>query len=236
MININRLVKNYGRFEVLKNIDLSIEKGKINYIVGPNGSGKSTLIKIILGLVKPTGGEVFIGEHKINSDSDYRSKIGYMPQAASFPENLKVREVIEMVKDLRNHKSDFDLDLTEKFRLEREMRKKLCDLSGGTRQKVNAAIAFMFNPELLILDEPTAGLDPVSSSILKDKIIKERNAGKTIILTSHILSELEELADNVIFLLEGRIYFYGTLSKLILTTEQKNLERAIASIMNGAPV
>lgn len=236
MINIKRLVKNYGRLEVLKQIDLSIEKEKINYVVGPNGSGKSTLIKIILGLVKPTCGEVFINEQKINCDSIYRSKIGYMPQTASFPENLKVREIIKMVKDLRNQKHDFDLELSERFRLDRELGKKLCDLSGGTRQKVNAAIAFMFNPELLILDEPTAGLDPVSSSILKDKIIKEKNSGKTIILTSHILSELEELADNVIFLLEGRIYFHGTLSKLILTTEQKNLERAIASIMNGAPV
>jgi Cu-processing system ATP-binding protein len=231
MITIDNLNKWFGAFEVLKGISAEIQKGSITYLVGPNASGKTTLIKSILGLVKPTRGTIILDGEKLNGNFSYRKKIGYMPQTASFPENLTVEEIINMIKDFRETSTTYDEELIDKFSLHKEFKKRLKNLSGGTRQKVNACIAFLFNPEIMILDEPTAGLDPVSSSILKDKILSEHKNGKTIIFTSHFLSELEELAEQVIFLLEGQIRFNGTKDKLINSTDKHNLERAIASIM-----
>ncbi|MBZ0179796.1 MAG: ABC transporter ATP-binding protein [Melioribacteraceae bacterium] len=231
MITISQLHKSYGLLNVLKGIDLKISEGKITYIVGPNGSGKTTLIKILLGLVKNYSGRIYVNGNEIDGESSYRSQIGYMPQHASFPENLTVKHVFELVKELRNRYEDLDEELIAKFYLSKEMNKRVKTLSGGTLQKVSAALAFLFKPSILILDEPTAGLDPVSSSILKDKIKIENNAGKTILFTSHIVSELEDLAENIIFLLDGNIYFNGSLDNLIVHTGEHNLERSIASVM-----
>ncbi|MBU2494268.1 MAG: ABC transporter ATP-binding protein [Bacteroidetes bacterium] len=233
MIEINSLNKNYGSLNVLKNINLNLAEGKITYLVGPNGSGKTTLIKSILGLVKKYDGSILVNGELLNGGSGYRKDIGYMPQSASFPENLTVRNIFEMVKDLRNNTENMDEELISKFNLKNEMNKRLKNLSGGTVQKVSAALAFLFNPSILILDEPTAGLDPVSSGILKDKIIKENGAGKTILFTSHIMSELEDLAQNIVFILEGKICFEGPLNSLINLTGEKNLERSVASVMMG---
>lgn len=233
MITISGLNKNFGSLEVLRNLNLEIKKGTITYLVGPNASGKTTLIKSILGLVKPDSGSIYIDSEKLNGNYSYRSKIGYMPQIANFPDNLTVTEIIKMIKNLREDYKSYDEELIEMLKLGSEFNKRLKNLSGGTKQKVNAVIAFLFYPEILILDEPTAGLDPVSSSILKDKIIKENKHGRTIIFTSHILSELEELAEDVIFLLEGESRFQGTRKDLINSTGKQNLERSIASIMTG---
>lgn len=233
MIKIDNLSKKFGSLDALKNVSVEISEGSITYLVGPNASGKTTLIKSILGLVKPTNGEIHLDGEKLNGNYSYREKIGYMPQIASFPENLTVGEIINMIKDFRENIKIYDEELIEKLNLQKEFNKRLKNLSGGTRQKVNACVAFLFYPEILILDEPTAGLDPVSSSILKDKIIQENKNGKTIIFTSHILSELEELAEQVIFLLEGEVRFNGTIGNLINSTDKQNLERAIASIMSG---
>ena len=184
-------------------------------------------------MVKPSSGEITIDSTKLNGNFDYRKEIGYVSQIANFPENLTVDETFRMVKDLRNEVKNLDEELISSFQLEISFNKRLKTLSGGTKQKVNVAVAFLFNPKIIILDEPTAGLDPAASSILKDKILKENKNGKTIIFTSHILSEMEELAQNVVFLLEGKIFFNGTINDLILSTGQQNLERAIASIMKS---
>ncbi len=112
------------------------------------------------------------------------------------------------------------------------MNKPLKTLSGGTRQKVNVILSLMFDPELLILDEPTAGLDPVSSSLFKDRILEEKQKGKTIIITSHIMSEIQEMADTILYLLDGQIFFDGPVDELIKQSGEKNLERAIAKMMS----
>ncbi len=234
MIKTESLYKKYGTLEALKSIDVSIKKNKLTYIVGPNGSGKTTFIKCILGLVKPNSGNIFVNDIKLNGVFNYRKEIGYMPQIASFPENLTVKEVIKLLKEIRNCEAALDEELIMLLNLEREFEKRIKNLSGGTKQKLNAVIAFMFNPQILILDEPSAGLDPVSSSILKDKILKEKNNGKTILFTSHILSELEELAEEIIFLLEGSVCFAGRKDDLISITNERNLERAIANLMLGS--
>lgn len=229
MIRIKDLHKSYGSVDALQYVSLEIEKGTITYLIGPNASGKTTLIKLILGLIKPTKGEIYVNGIKLNGDYKYREIIGYMPQVANFPDNLIVKEIFNMLKELRNNNSDLDEELIESFGLQKEFDKQIKNLSGGTRQKLNASIAFMFNPEILILDEPTAGLDPLSCSILKEKIKKENQIGKTIIFTSHILSELEELATNFVFLLDGKI----VLSKKKEEIQKSNIEDVIISFMKG---
>jgi len=233
MIKTEKLYKKYGTLEALKSLDVVIKSNKLTYIVGPNGSGKTTFIKSILGLVKPTSGNLFVDGTKLNGIYQYRKNIGYMPQIASFPENLCVKEVLNLLKEIRSETVKYDEELIHLLSLEREYDKRIKNLSGGTKQKLNAAIAFLFDPQLLILDEPSAGLDPVSSSILKDKILRDKKAGKTILFTSHIMSELEELAEEIIFLLEGSVCFSGEKDELISMTGEKNLERAIANLMIG---
>jgi Cu-processing system ATP-binding protein len=231
MISIFSLTKTFGRLEVLRGADLTIERGRVTAIMGPNGAGKTTLIKSILGLTRPDGGRILFDGERVAGDEHYRSRIGYMPQIARFPENLSATELLSMLRSLRGRGARIDDELITRFGLEAELEKPLRTLSGGTRQKVNAVAAFLFDPDVLILDEPTAGLDPVSSSVLKDKILAAREDGKTFILTSHILSELEELADDVAFLLDGVVRYAGPVSDLKKATRQLNLERAVAQMM-----
>jgi Cu-processing system ATP-binding protein len=235
MIEITGLSKRFGALRVLEGLDLRIAPGRVTALVGPNGAGKTTLVKAILGLARPDGGAVVVGGTRVNGDCGYRARIGYMPQIASFPENLTGAELLAMLKDLRGPAATLDEELVERLALADQLGKPMRTLSGGTRQKVNAVAAFLFAPELLILDEPTAGLDPVSSSVLKDKILAERGRGKTFIVASHIMGELEELADDVVVLLDGRLRFAGEVRELALRTRQRTLERAIAQIMVQTP-
>lgn len=231
MIKLSNIIKRYGKLEVLKGIDAEILKGKVTAIVGPNGSGKTTIIKIILGLVKADYGKVFINNEQINGGYLYRNLIGYMPQIASYPENLTVYEVLSMIKDLRNRNDNPEEKLLKEFDLIGEITKPIRTLSGGNKQKLSALISLMFNPEILIFDEPTAGLDPVISSRFKEIVFNEKKKGKTILLTSHIMSEVEELADEIIFLLEGKIYYHGTIINLLLDKGEVKLEKAVAKIL-----
>jgi Cu-processing system ATP-binding protein len=233
MIKINGLKKSYGKLEVLKHVDLDLQQGTVYAIVGPNAAGKTTLIKSLLGLTKADEGSIEINNQMVNGDCSYRNNIGYMPQLAKFPENLTVKEILRLVRDLRNNPEQTDDELISAFKLEKEMHKPVKNLSGGTRQKLSAVIGFLFKPAILILDEPTAGLDPVSSSTLKDKIIAEKKNNKMIIITSHIMSEIEELCDYIIFLLDGSVYFQGTKAMVHKHTQQVNLERAIAILMES---
>ncbi len=231
MIALKNIEKKFGKFHVLKNISLDVQPGKITAIVGPNGSGKTTIIKSILGLVKPESGDILIDDKSIIGEHLYRKNIGYMPQSASFPENLTVREVIKMIADLRNEEINIESNLIEILNLIPEMNKQIKNLSGGNKQKLSAYIALIFNPSIIILDEPTAGLDPVASSNLKQRILEECSNGKTIILTSHIMTEIEELSDNIIFLIDGKIVFDGEVKDLIESSGEHILEKAIANMM-----
>lgn len=225
------LTKRFGRLEVLKGMDLTVKCGRVTAVLGPNGAGKSTLIKCILGLIHPDGGSLTVNGTLVNGDPSYRTELGYMPQQARFPQNLTGREVVRLLRDLRSNTVPEDDELFESFGLVRELDKPVRTLSGGTRQKLNAAVAFMFRPSLLILDEPTAGLDPIASGVLKAKILRARDEGRSILLSSHVLSELEELVDDVVFLLEGRVEFEGPIRRLREATGEPRLERAIARLM-----
>lgn len=232
IITIQGLEKSFGRLKVLHGIDLNISKGRIHALLGPNGSGKSTLVKCLLGLVIPDSGSIKIDNRDIKGNWNYRSQIGYMPQIAHFPENMKVHELIQMVRDIRNQRADeaFYISL---LNYEDSLNKPLKTLSGGTRQKVNATLAMMFDSEILIFDEATVGLDPVSRLKFKNQIRAEREKGKTIILVSHFSNEVEELADDIIFILEGSIRYQGSVQELKDANRENNLELAIAELLEG---
>ena len=231
MIEIQGLRKQYGALQVLDGVDLVIHPGRVTAVVGPNAAGKTTLIKSILGLTHPDAGTILVSGTEIEASGAYRSDIGYMPQIARFPENLTGADLFAMMADLRGDTAPRDEALIESLGLRSQLQKPLRVLSGGTRQKVNAALAFHFSPSMLFLDEPTAGLDPISSSVVKDKIAAERMRGRTFVLTSHVMSELEELADDIAFLIDGRIRFAGAIHDLKKATRQLSLERAIAYVL-----
>jgi Cu-processing system ATP-binding protein len=230
MVTIENLHKKFGKNTVLSGVNLNINEGGIFAILGPNGSGKTTLIKAILGMVIPNQGDISVLGENIKKKSDYRHKIDYLPQIANFPSNLRVKELIKMIKDLRKPTNE-DQSLIQLFKLEPFLDKKLGTLSGGTKQKVNLVLTFMFDSPLVILDEPTTGLDPIALIRLKDLIQAEKVKGKTILITSHIMSFVEEVSDEIVFILEGKIYFKGSIQKLKTKTNQPDFEHAIASIL-----
>ena len=231
MIQINNLNKKFGKLTVLDGLNLDIASGGIFAILGPNGSGKTTLIKSILGMVIPDKGDIKLNGETVLNNWNYRNDINYLPQIANFPANLTVKELIKMVKNLRPKQAS-DKALIELFGLELFLDKKLGNLSGGTKQKVNILLTFMFESDLIILDEPTTGLDPISLIHLKEIINLEREKGKTILITTHIMSFVEEVADEIVFLLDGKIYFKGTSRALKEQTGQTDLEHAIAKLIS----
>ncbi len=234
-IVVEDLYKRFGRNEVLRGVNLKVRPGEITAILGPNASGKTTLMKCILGLVIPTSGKITVMGYDTSKGVGYRRYIGYMPQIARFPENLTVMELINMVKDIRGKEANWEY-YVNLFGLEKFLDRPLSVLSGGTRQKVNTTLAFMFDNAIYMLDEPTVGFDPVASTHFKDEVIKLKKAGKSIVFTSHIMSEVEELADRVVFLLNGKVHFDGTPSRFKEQTGESTLERAIARLMKEAGV
>jgi len=230
MININDLHKSFGKVKVLEGIDLDLKDPGIYAVLGPNGSGKTTMIKCILGMVIPDDGTINVNGSDIRGNWKYRSNIDYLPQIAQFPGNLTVKEILKMIKNLRGQSSS-DQSLIGRFDLHPYMDKKLSNLSGGTRQKVNIVLALMFDCNMMILDEPTTGLDPVSLIQLKELIHEAKERGKIILITSHIMSFVEEVSDEVLFILEGRVRYKGSVEALREQTGQTDLEHAIAKLL-----
>jgi Cu-processing system ATP-binding protein len=230
MIEFKNLHKRFGKLVVLDGLNLEISKGGIFAILGPNGSGKTTLIKCLLGMVIPNKGEIIFDKKSVLRQWEYRNNLNYLPQIANFPPNLTVIELINMVKNLRPKDAN-DEELIELFGLKSFLDKKLGNLSGGTKQKVNVVLTFMFDSELIILDEPTNGLDPIALIHLKEIIQKEKDKGKTILITTHIMSFVDEVAGEIVFLLDGKIYFKGTIEALKKQTNNDNLEHAIANLI-----
>ncbi|MCX5760322.1 MAG: ABC transporter ATP-binding protein [Gemmatimonadetes bacterium] len=232
MIRLQTIRKRFGALDVLQDVSLALRSSAVTALVGPNGSGKTTLIKIVLGLTRADQGTLHVGGQPADEAGDYRRAIGYMPQAAHFPVNLRVGDVLDLVAQLRPGET-VDDDLARAYDMAALKDKFVGTLSGGTKQKVNAVIAFMFRPSLLILDEPTAGLDPLSSNVLKEKVRAVRAEGRTVLVTSHIMTELESLADDVAFLCDGRLRYAGSIADLLRTTDERSLEEAVAALMRA---
>ena len=234
MIIASNVSKKFGKLKVLDNVSVTCNKGECIALIGPNGSGKTTFIKTILGMVVQDSGFITFNGNNILHHFQYREHIGYMPQIGKYPENMTIGHVLSMMKDIRGKKVELDEDLIHSFELYNLINKRMSTLSGGTRQKVSASLAFLFNPAVLILDEPTAGLDPVSSEILKAKIIAEKKKGKLILITSHILSELDDLVTQVIYMQDGQLRFHKSIEALRNETGEEKLNKAIAQIMINA--
>lgn len=234
IIAVEGLKKSFGRLEVLKNVSCSFNAGGVVSILGPNASGKTTLIKSILGMVIPDSGNILFKGRPVLNTYDYKSYIGYMPQIGHYPDNMKIGQLFKMIMDIRQQDAS-DTDLIKTFNLESMYQKTMRTLSGGTLQKVSAALAFMFGPDVLILDEPSAGLDPLAAEALKEKIIAERANGKLILVTSHILSEADEISDNILYLYEGKIKFYKTLPDLKTETGEQKLSKALTRLLSSTP-
>ncbi len=231
MIRFENIQKSFGKLEVLKGIDLEISQAGLIAILGPNGSGKTTLIKSLLGMVLHSGGDILVNGKPIQGEFDYRRELLYLPQIANFPENMKVKELIALLQDLRGTRQTRERELIKLFHLESHLNKKVSTLSGGTLQKVNLTLCLMFEAPLIILDEPSNGLDPVSLYNLKSFLKKEVEKGKFIIMTTHIMSLVEELSQRTIFMLEGDIIFDGTNSQLKENYGGGSLEDSIAQMV-----
>ncbi len=230
-IIINKLQKKYAKKEVLRDVDITIDNKGVYAILGPNGSGKTTLLKSILGLVIPQKGTITIDKKNILNDWKYRRNIAYLPQIAHFPEHLKVNELFKLIESLRKEKGVHLEQLIEKFQMESFLKQKVNTLSGGMKQKVNIVSCLMFETPVIIMDEPTTGLDPLTVSTLKEVLFEEKKKGKAILLTSHIMSFVEEVSEELIFLLEGKVHVYSNIEKLIKEYEKENLEQTLAQIL-----
>ncbi|MBL7846759.1 MAG: ABC transporter ATP-binding protein [Cyclobacteriaceae bacterium] len=233
MIEVRNVNKRFGKLEVLREVNATFQKGGSYAIVGPNGSGKTTLIKSILGMVLPDSGTIEVDGESVRGHWSYRERIGYMPQIGRYPDNIKIGQLLTMIRDLRGTAKATDDELVHELRLDELSDKRMHTLSGGTRQKVSAAISFLFDPAVLILDEPTAGLDPLSVEILKAKILKEKERGKVFLITSHIMSDLDELSSHILYIEEGIVRYDNMIAELKRQTGEEKLGRAIAGMMRN---
>jgi Cu-processing system ATP-binding protein len=233
LVEIRELKKRFGALKALDGVSLAIRPGEITSIVGPNAAGKSTLLKCIVGLVRPDAGEIVIDDVALNGDWAYRGRIGYVPQAPHFPEGLSAEELLCFLARVRGSSPRDGRLLSELFELGPAMRRPLRELSGGTRQKISIVAAAMFDPPILVMDEPTVGLDPVAARRQKQWLRTEKTRGKTVILASHVMAELEELSDRVAFMLDGRVYFDGPPARALANTGESTLEAAIANMIEA---
>ncbi len=232
MIEIKNLTKKFKKFTALNQVNIRFNDGHSVALIGPNGCGKTTLIKCILGLNVVEDGDILVNNESVKEHYLYRKNIGYMPQIGRYPENMTIAQTIQMIKDTRKvSENELDTELLEAFELESIFDKKMRTLSGGTTQKVSAVLAFLFNPGIIILDEPTAGLDPLASEILKNKIIKEKNKGKLIIITSHLLSELDDIVSEIVFMNEGKVIVHQSVEELMTERKTEKISESIISIL-----
>lgn len=228
VVEVRKLVKVYRNGTVaLDGVSLEIERGEIFAILGLNGAGKTTLTKIILGLLKPTAGEVFIFG-KPASQGEWRKKIGYLPESFQAPANWKVKDVLEFLGALSglssSHLKNEISSILEIVDLSDARNKKVKELSKGMLTRLGLAQALIHKPEILFLDEPTEGLDPIGRRKTRELLVKLRNNGVSILLNSHLLSEIELIADRIGILHKGKLLAYGKLKEIMPKDEKYIVE------------
>ena len=239
VIRTSGLTKHYGRVHALDGLDLSVDEGQIHGFLGPNGAGKSTTIRVLLGLARKTGGEASVfGSDPWRDAVALHRRIAYVPGDVSVWPNLSGGESIDLLARLRGASRHDKLYAAEKARLmeafQFDPRKKGRAYSKGNRQKVALVAAFATPAELYVLDEPTSGLDPLMDVMFRREILRVRAAGATVLLSSHIMSEVEQLCDRVSIIRAGRIVESGTLADLRhLTRTEVSFEGTDASVAAG---
>ncbi len=215
IIEVKKLVKKFGQFAALDGLDLSVKPGEVHGFLGPNGSGKSTTIRVLLGILRKTSGQATVlGQDPWNDAVELHRRLAYVPGEVGLWPNLTGGELIDLLCTLRGGTIDTKRrdQLTERFQL--DVRKKFGTYSKGNRQKVALVAALASDVELYIMDEPTSGLDPLMESVFQETIMELKGRGKTILLSSHILAEVEKLCDRVTIIREGRTVESGTLAEL----------------------
>lgn len=231
MIRFEDISKSFGRNKVLTEISFDVEGPGVIAILGPNGSGKTTLIKSFLGMVLPDEGNIYWKGKLIRSRHTYRNEVGYIPQIAHYPENLRVKELLKLIAGFRNKKAEAQA-LIDKFRLHPFLDKRMGTLSGGTMQKVSIVQALMLDCDIYVMDEPTTGLDPLALNTFKKLINDLVEREKTIVLTTHIMSLVEDLATEIVYLLDGNLHFQGAPKTLKDDRGKSSIEDAIADILS----
>jgi ABC-2 type transport system ATP-binding protein len=213
-IRITGLVKHFGAIEAVRGIDVEVHPGEVFGFVGPNGAGKSTTIRCLLDLIRPTSGSIeVLGRAPRRDGVEIRRHIGYVPGELRLPERMTARQLVSSVGRLRG---GLDAGLVDSIatRLQIDLDRPTRDLSSGNRRKVAVLLAFAPRPALLILDEPTSGLDPLMQHEFLALVAEARDAGATVFLSSHVLSEVQRAADRVAVLRAGRIVAEGTVDEL----------------------
>lgn len=214
IVEVKNLHKKFGNFQALDGVNLALDQGEIYGFIGPNGAGKSTTIRILLGILKASEGKATIfGKDAWHDAVEIHKRLAYVPGDVNLWPNLTGGEVIDLFMGLRGgnnkHKRE---ELLERFALDPS--KKCRTYSKGNRQKVALVAAFASDPELFIFDEPTSGLDPLMEQVFQEYVQSAKDAGKTVLLSSHILSEVEKLCDRVGIIRQGKIIESGTLSEM----------------------
>ncbi len=214
-IVVNKLTKYYGKFKALSNVSFNVNQGEVFGLIGPNGAGKSTTMRSMLNFIFPSNGSITI--NGLDSKKDYlkiRSLIGYLPGEFTTYENMTGQEYLKHILHLRKipKKENHVKKLAKRFDL--DLSKKAKNLSKGNKQKIGIIQAFCHDPEILILDEPTSGLDPLKQQVFDDLILENKEKGKTIFISSHVLPEVEMLCDRVAIIKDGKIVAENTMSKL----------------------
>ena len=213
-IRVRGLVKRYGAVEAVRGIDLEVRRGEVFGFVGPNGAGKSTTIRCLLDLIRPTRGSIeVLGQDPRRDGVEARRSIGYVPGELRLPERMTSRQLVASVGRLRGGLDEASVDSIA-HRLQIDLDRPTRDLSSGNRRKVALLLAFAPRPDLLILDEPTSGLDPLMQHEFLALIAEARDAGGTVFLSSHVLSEVQRAADRVAVLRAGKIVIQGTVDEL----------------------
>ncbi len=204
-ITIHNLTKKYGTQTALDSVSFSIQKGEVVGLLGLNGAGKSTLMKSITGAILPDSGEIKVDEFSVlQQPIETKKRIGFLPENNPLYYEMYVREYLKFVADIRNEKNERIEEVIQKVGLSPESHKKIGQLSKGYKQRVGLAQAILSNPEILILDEPTNGLDPNQILEIRE-VIREIGKSKTVILSTHIMQEVEALCSRVILLNKGKI-------------------------------
>ena len=215
------LTKNYGRKTALNQIYLNLDRGKIIGLLGPNGSGKTTLIKIMNGLLEPSAGEILINGQKPGVETKYR--ISYLPERTYLQPGMKVLEVVEYFRDFY---PDFQVDRAYDMlaRLQIQPYERLKNLSKGTKEKVQLILVMSRNADLYVLDEPIAGVDPASRDYILHTIVGNYNRNATILLSTHLISDVENILDEVVFIRQGNIILQAGAEE-IRRNEGKSVDR-----------
>jgi ABC-2 type transport system ATP-binding protein len=215
-IKIEGLRKAYGQVQALRGVDLEVRQGEILGFLGPNGAGKTTTIRCLLDLIRPDAGTLqVLGLDPAKQSVAVRARVGYLPGELSLETNLEVEDALRYLDDLRGRRSDWSFVRRMAERLELDLAMPIKNLSKGNKQKVGVAQALMARPELLLLDEPTSGLDPLMQQEVYRLLHEAQADGATIFFSSHIISEVEAIAERVVIIREGVIAEEATPSRLV---------------------